>query len=433
MTFLYTPVLYLFLPILLIRLLWRGFKNPDYWHRWSERFGFIERLPQPVDVWVHAVSVGEVRAAEPMVNALLENAKSISVLVTTMTPTGSAQVRQCFGERVSHCYVPYDYPAAVNRFIDKTRPRLAVFMETEMWPNIIRLCSRRAIPLLFANVRLSEKSFYRYQRVVGFMGPILRLASGFAAQTHADAERLKRLGAREESVRVTGSIKFDVKLPASLIEVAKVLRREWGSDRLVWIAASTHEGEEESILAVFSELKKHHPKLLLVIVPRHPERFAAVARLCRRAGYKTMLRSQQTDSVGADVDVFIGDSMGELPLFYAASDIAFVGGSLVPVGGHNVLEPCALGLPVVFGPHMFNFQQISEHTLQQDAGMQVVDQGELMAAVDRYLVDPNLRFKTGEAGKAFVAENRGALQKTLNLLEHYVPGLNSIETEHGPL
>jgi 3-deoxy-D-manno-octulosonic-acid transferase len=430
-TFLYTPLLYLFLPVLLIRLVWRGFKNPDYWHRWRERFGFIERLQQPVDVWVHAVSVGEVRAAEPLVNALLDKAKSITLLVTTMTPTGSAQVRQCFGDRVHHCYVPYDYPAAVNRFIDKTRPHLAVFMETEMWPNIIRLCSRRAIPLLFANVRLSEKSFYRYQRVVGFMGPVLRLASGFAAQTHSDAERLKRLGAREESVRVTGSIKFEVKLPASLIEVAKVLRREWGSDRLVWIAASTHEGEDETLLAAFAELKQNHPNLLLVIVPRHPERFAAVARLCHRAGYKTVLRSQDAGPLSRDVDIFIGDSMGELNLFYAASDIAFVGGSLVPVGGHNVLEPCALGLPVVFGPHMFNFQEIGERTLAHDAGMRVADKGELTAAIDRYLADPNLRFKTGEAGKAFVAENRGALQKTLHLLEDYIPELNSNETERG--
>lgn len=431
MTFLYTPLLYLLLPVLLIRLLWRGFKNPDYWHRWRERFGFIEPLQRPVDVWVHAVSVGEVRAAEPLVNALLDKAKSISLLVTTMTPTGSAQVRQCFGDRVHHCYVPYDYPAAVVRFMNKTRPQLAVFMETEMWPNIIRLCSRRAIPLLFANVRLSEKSFYRYQRVVGFMGPILRLASGFAAQTHGDAERLKRLGAREESVRVTGSIKFEIKLPASLTEVAKVLRREWGADRLVWIAASTHAGEDETLLTAYAELKQSHPNLLLVIVPRHPERFATVTRLCRRAGYETVLRSQEVGPLGPGVDVFIGDSMGELPLFYAASDIAFVGGSLVPVGGHNVLEPCALGLPVVFGPHMFNFQEISERTLEHDAGERVADQRELVAAIDRYLSDPNLRFKTGEAGKAFVEENRGALHKTLNMLGDYLPQLNGVEPERG--
>ncbi len=429
MTFLYTPLLYLLLPVLLARLLWRGLKNPDYWHRWRERFGFVERLPYPVDVWVHAVSVGEVRAAEPLVNTLLEKAESINLLVTTMTPTGSAQVRQCFGDRVHHCYVPYDYPAAVNRFIDKARPNLAVFMETEMWPNIIRLCSRRAIPLLFANVRLSEKSFFRYQRVVGFMGPILRLASGFAAQTHADAERLKRLGAREESVRVTGSIKFDVKLPASLIEVAKVLRREWGVDRPVWIAASTHEGEDEIVLASFAELKQRHPNLLLVMVPRHPERFNAVARACRRAGYEAVLRSQAAGQLSREVDVFIGDSMGELTLFYAASDIAFVGGSLVPVGGHNVLEPCALGLPVVFGPHMFNFEEIGERTLEHDAGIRVADQGELTAAVDRYLADPNLRFTAGEAGKAFVAENRGALQKTLHLLEDYIPVLAGSESQ----
>ena len=421
MTFLYTPLLYLFLPVLLIRLVWRGFKNPAYWHRWNERFGYIQHLEQPIDVWIHAVSVGEVRAAEPIVNALIDQATTIRVLVTTMTPTGSAQARQCFGDRVIHCYAPYDFPAAVRRFIEKCRPSLAIFMETEMWPNIIRQCSRRAIPLLFANVRLSEKSFARYQRIVGFMGPVLRLASGFAVQTSADAERLKRLGAREESIRVTGSIKFDVKVPASLAEVAQVLRREWGSDRPVWIAASTHEGEDETVLKVFAELKKHHPNLLLVIVPRHPERFTAVARLCRREGYKTVLRSERAGPLRDDVDIFVGDSMGELTLFYAASDVAFVGGSLVPVGGHNVLEPCALGLPVVFGQHMFNFHEISKRTLARGAGIQVSGEAQLTAAVDRILQDPNLRFKIGESGKAFVEENKGALHRTLGMLMEYIP------------
>ncbi len=424
MTFLYTPLLYLFLPVLLMRLLWRGFKNPDYWRRWGERFGFIRPWEAPVDVWIHAVSVGEVRAAEPLANALLAQSGSMQMLVTTMTPTGSAQVQRSFGNRVRHCYVPYDYPGAVNRFLDKARPRLAVFMETEIWPNIIRQCSRRAIPLLFANVRLSERSFVRYQRVTGFMGPVLRLASGFAVQTQADAERLMWLGAREESVRVTGSIKFEVKLAASLSEVAKVLRRQWGADRPVWIAASTHEGEDDELLQVFAELKKRHPRLLLVLVPRHPERFGVVARMCRRSAFNTALRSEAGGTLAAEVDIFIGDSMGELTLFYAASDVAFVGGSLVPVGGHNVLEPCALGIPVVFGPHMFNFQEIVRQTLAREAGVQVADANELLSAVERYLTDPNLRFKAGEAGKAFVKENRGALQKTLHMLEHYLPDSN---------
>ncbi len=424
MTFLYTPLLYLFLPILLIRLFWRGLRNPDYWRRWGERFGFIRPAEAPTDVWIHAVSVGEVRAAEPLVNELLARAGTLRVLVTTMTPTGSAQVHRSFGDRVTHCYVPYDYPAAVNRFLDRARPRLAVFMETEIWPNIIRRCSRRAIPLLFANVRLSEKSFLRYQRVAGFMGPVLRLASGFAVQTHEDAERLVCLGAREESVRVTGSIKFEVRLAASLNEVAKVLRREWGADRPVWIAASTHEGEDELVLQVFEKLRTRHPRLLLVLVPRHPERFAAVARTCRRADFNTALRSEAGGKLADEVDIFIGDSMGELTLFYAASDVAFVGGSLVPVGGHNVLEPCALGVPVVFGTQMFNFQEIVRRTLARQAGVQVADAEGLRQAVDGYLGDANLRFKAGEAGKAFVAENRGALQKTLRTLEDYLPELN---------
>ncbi len=423
MTYLYTPLLYLLLPILLVRLLWRGFRNHAYWYRWKERFGFITAPPQPVDVWLHAVSVGEVRAAEPLVNTLLTQVLPKQVLVTTMTPTGSAQVRQSFGDRVHHCYVPYDYPVAVRRFLDRCRPRLAVFMETEMWPNIIRLCSKQSVPLLFVNVRLSERSFSRYQRIVGFFGPVLRLASGFAVQSQPDAERLQRLGARPESVQVTGSMKFDIKLAASMIEVAKVLRREWGQDRLVWIAASTHEGEEEFVLAAFSELKVRYPNLLLVIVPRHPERFEAVARLCRRDGYRVVLRSAGSTVLTESVDVFLGDTMGELTLFYAAADIAFVGGSLVPVGGHNVLEPCALGLPVVFGPYMFNFHEISTLAVVREAGVGISSPEDLIGAVERYLENPNLRFKAGEAGKAFVDKNKGALQKTLALLAKYIPDL----------
>lgn len=422
MRHLYTPLLYLLLPLLLLRLLWRGFKNPDYWQRWGERFGRAP-LSGPVDLWLHAVSVGEAQAAAPIIDALQAVSNIQRILVTTMTPTGSHQVRQLFGGRVMHCYAPYDYPGAIDRFLQRVQPKLVLIMETEMWPNTIRRCSERGIPILFGNLRLSERSFQRYLRIAGLMRPVLQKVQGFAVQSQPDAERLRKLGARGEAVFVTGSIKFEVNLPASLHEVAQVLRREWGKERPVWIAGSTHEGEEEKVLAAHADLRLEHPDLLLVLVPRHPERFTAVARLSEKSGHHTVRRSETRGPLGPSVSVYIGDTMGELALLYAASDIAFVGGSLVTTGGHNILEPCALGLPVVFGPNMYNFLQISELALERQAATQVADATQLRAAIHRYLGDPNLRFRVGEAGKAMVTENRGALSRTLNMLQALVPGL----------
>lgn len=426
MTYLYTLLLYLFLPVLLLRLALRGFKNEAYWRRWPERFGFIAEREHAADLWVHAVSVGEVRAAAPLVNHLLEQAPHVRVLVTTMTPTGSAQVRQLFGQQVDHCYAPYDFPDAVARFFNRAKPRAVVILETEIWPNIVARCWSRSIPIVFANVRLSERSFQRYHRVKKLIGATLAKVDAFAVQSERDAERLHKLGANANSITVTGSIKFEVKLPASLSEVGQVLRREWGQERPVWIAGSTHEAEEAAVIDAFRELRTKHPRLLLVIVPRHPERFSTVAKLCQRAGLRVARRSETHANLAEDTEVYIGDTMGELTLFYAASDVAFVGGSLVPIGGHNVLEPCALGVPVVFGPNMFNFQDISELTLERNAGFMISDTSELVDKVDTLLGDPNRRFKMGEAGTQLIEENRGALQHTLAVLKREVPAVFDI-------
>jgi 3-deoxy-D-manno-octulosonic-acid transferase len=291
-----------------------------------------------------------------------------------------------------------------------------VILETEIWPNIINACHRRGIKVAFANLRLSQRSSRRYARVRGFMASVLSQVDSFAVQGQPDSERLVELGAPADAVHVTGSIKFEVELPASLTEVAKVLRREWGQDRPVWIAGSTHEHEEELVLDAFRELLPSHPDLLLVLVPRHPERFPAVAKLCRRRHLSLVRRSDGVGAVGADTRVYLGDTMGELGLMYAASDIAFVGGSLVRGGGHNILEPCALGVPVLFGPHMRNFLQISEMALERGAGVQVSGVTDLVQVVDRYLGDANLRFSAGESGRELVQENRGALEKTLAVL-----------------
>jgi len=407
----YTGLLYLALPLVIARLALRGFRNRGYWSRWGERFGRVDVTPGVI--WFHAVSVGEVQAAAP----LIESLQRADVLVTTMTPTGSDQVRRLFPEGVQHCYAPYDYPGAVRRFLDRARPRCLVILETEIWPNLIGQCRERGIKIAFANLRLSQRSYRRYARAGRFIASVLRQVDLFAVQADPDARLLVDLGADPGAVKVTGSVKFEVELPASLTEVAQVLRREWGQDRPVWIAGSTHEAEDEQILGAFEQLRSSHPALLLVLVPRHPERFPAVARLCRRRGLRCVRRSEGPGEVSADTRVYLGDTMGELSLMYAASDIAFVGGSLVRAGGHNILEPCALGLPVLFGPHMRNFLQISEMAVERGAGVQVSGVPELVQAVDRYLSDANLRFTAGENGREMVRENRGALSKTLAVLD----------------
>jgi 3-deoxy-D-manno-octulosonic-acid transferase len=304
----------------------------------------------------------------------------------------------------------------VARFLDRARPQIAIIMETELWPNLFHACRRRRIPICVANVRMSEASMRGYLKFPNLTRATLEQVSLLAVQSDTDAQRLRRMGASGPAVQVTGSIKFEINLPASLRELAEVLRGQWGRERPVWIAASTHAGEDEIVLAAHRALKARFPALLLVLVPRHPERFAAVARLCRREGYNTALRTETAGGIAADVDVLVGDTMGELQLLFGACDVAFIGGSLVPTGGHNILEASALGIPVVFGPHMFNFQEIGALALERGAARQVRDGDELARVIGDYLTDANARFEAGEAGRKMVAENRGALEKTLALL-----------------
>jgi 3-deoxy-D-manno-octulosonic-acid transferase len=430
----YNWILRLLLPYGLLRLLWRGLRNPDYWRRVPERFGFIEPLRQPHVIWIHAVSVGEVRAAQPLVRELAERYPDHPLLITTMTPTGSAQVRKLFNDRVAHCYAPYDYPSVVRRFLDRARPMLAIVMETELWPNIFHQCRARSIPVFVTNVRMSESSMRKYQRFASLARATLQQVTRFAAQSLADAQRLLTLGAAPESVEVTGSIKFELSAGASLRESAEVLRLAWGLDRPVWLAASTHQGEEEMVLAALAQLKRHKrfANMLLVLVPRHPERFATVARLCRKSGFRIALRSETPGAVAADVEILVGDTMGELQLFFGAADVAFIGGSLVPTGGHNLLEASAVGKPVVFGPHMFNFQEISQMTLERGAGVQVQAPSGLAAAVSDFLGNANRRDSAGEAGRKMVEENRGALAANMRILEQLLGNGRPDKTQHNP-
>lgn len=410
---LYSLLLYLGLPLVLARLYWRGRRAPEYRRRWGERLGFVEPLPGAGGIWIHAVSVGETRAALPLARALRERYPQAPLLITTTTPTGSRQVRDAFGETVAHVYAPYDLPDAVNRFLDRTRPRLGVIMETELWPNLFYACELRGIPLIVANARLSERSARGYARFAGLSRQTLARTAVIAAQAEADAARFRALGAPR--VQVTGNLKYDLTLPEDLAECGAELRRALGVNKPILIAASTHAGEEEPVLDAFAELRRTRPELRLVLVPRHPERFAGVAELCAGRGLRVIRRSEGRPCDPA-TDVFLGDTMGELLLFFAAADVAFVGGSLVEVGGHNVMEPALLGLPVLFGPHMFNFADASRQLLEAQAAWQVADAAELAATAAGLFAAPARRQAAGRRGRQVVENNRGALAALLAII-----------------
>ncbi|ERT16728.2 3-deoxy-D-manno-octulosonic acid transferase, partial [Pseudomonas putida SJ3] len=357
---LYTLLFHLGLPLVALRLYLRARKAPAYGQRIGERFALNLPLMHQGGIWVHAVSVGESIAAAPMVRALLKAYPELPITLTCMTPTGSERIRAMFADepRVQHCYLPYDLPWAAGRFLDHVQPKLGIIMETELWPNHIHQCAKRGIPVALANARLSERSARGYGRFARLTRPMLAEMSLIAVQTETEAQRFRDLGARPECVKVTGSIKFDLKIDEQLLPRAKALREQWGAEqRPVWIAASTHDGEDALILQAHRQLLQVHGDALLILVPRHPERFAAVHALCSEQF--TTVRRSSAAPVDAQTRVLLGDTMGELLFLYALADIAFVGGSLVPTGGHNPLEPAALALPVLMGPHVFNFLEIS--------------------------------------------------------------------------
>lgn len=417
--FFYSLILYLATPLVLLRLSWRGTKNPAYWRRWPERFGWFRAPTLHAPLWLHAVSVGEAQAAAPLVKALLARYPERSLVVTTTTPTGSQRVRELFGEQVFHVYLPYDLPGAVRRFLRRVRPQLALIMETELWPNLFHHCAAADIPVIIANARLSPRSAAGYGRIRALVKDTLADVSLIAAQGAADAERFRALGAVAERVMVMGNLKFDQAMPADIASQAQALRRQLGATRPVWIAASTHEGEEEQVLDALALLRQTQPDALLLLVPRHPERFPKVAALVQRHGY-TLVRRTEGHACTADTDVFLGDTLGELPLFYAAADVAFVAGSLVPVGGHNMLEPAALGIPVLTGPQLFNFVDISAALLAAGAARQVDDSTQLAQVVGELLADAGQRQAMGAAGRQLVADNRGALERLLQQIATYL-------------
>ncbi|MCH2341360.1 lipid IV(A) 3-deoxy-D-manno-octulosonic acid transferase [Pseudomonas sp. NPDC047963] len=413
---LYTLLFHLALPLIVVRLFWRSRRAPAYRTRIGERFAVGLSEFQPGGIWVHAVSVGESIAAAPMIRSLKERYPLLPITVSCMTPTGSERIKALFGDTVQHCYLPYDLPWAASRFLERLRPKLAVVMETELWPNHIHQCARRGIPVTLANARLSERSARGYARFARLTAPMLAELSLIAVQTSAEAARFRKLGAREESVQVTGSIKFDMNIDPAMPERASQLRQQWDAmSRPIWIGASTHTGEDEILLAAHRLILAERPDALLILVPRHPERFRSVYELCGKQGFSTVRRSL-AELPKPETQVVLGDTMGELLFLFALADVAFVGGSLVPTGGHNLLEPAALGKPVLTGPHLFNFLDIAAQLRDAAALAEVSNAPELASAIELFWNDPERVEKARSAGLKVLKNNQGALGRLLEEL-----------------
>ena len=426
----YNALWWIVAPLAVLRLLIRSRRERGYREHIGERFGHTRgRLPEdgtPL-IWVHAVSVGETRAAQPLIEALMKARPDARILLTHMTPSGRATGEEIFGDRVLRSYLPYDMPHAVRRFLRAWRPSLGIVMETEVWPTLIDECRRADVPLVLTNARMSQRS---YRRAANFGGGTRQVFGGFArvlAQSPSDAERLTALGAR--NVAVLGNLKFDMSTPPELAARGHAWRAAIGS-RPVWVAASTREGEEVLVLQAFAALNVE--EALLILVPRHPQRFNEVASLVQRAGLRLMRRSKWTpagasasgqtiDPLPRDVTVLLGDSMGELGAYYAASDLAFIGGSLLPLGGQNLIEACAVGVPVLIGPHVFNFTQATADAVAAGAAVQVQDPADLARVLGELFEDRSRRIAMSGAASAFAARHRGATARTVDVLTTLLP------------
>ena len=418
MRFIYNLLVYLLLLPFLAYWVVRGIGNRAYFDRLGQRFGFgfpvLER-----SIWVHAVSVGEVVAAAPLIRALRDRFPDRKLIVTTVTPTGAARVRAMFGDTVHHAYIPFEFPNAVRAFFRDAHPEVALIMETEIWPNLYRGCGTRGIPLILVSARISPKSVPGYRKMLPLIRETLSHGIIIAAQSKSDADRFLSIGANPERTCVMGNIKFDVEPDPDVLREGKAVRAELFGTRPVWIAASTHEGEEDLVLDVHRKLLQRHPGLLLVLVPRHPERFGSVRELVRKRDFRVTSRTEGKPA--GEAEVFLCDTMGEVPLFYAASDVAFVAGSLVPIGGHNLLEPAALGVPIITGPHNFNAQDIADRLIDLGGCRKVEDPNGLAEAVSELLDKPDEAARLGRAGQAVLENNRGALERLLVLLEPLLP------------
>lgn len=416
----YQVLLYLIQPMIWLRLLLRSRKAPAYRKRWAERYGYCTGKVRPSGIMLHSVSVGETLAAIPLVRALRHHYPYLPITMTTMTPTGSERVQSAFGKDVHHVYLPYDLPGSIKRFLDQVDPKLVIIMETELWPNLINVLYQRHIPLVIANARLSSRSAAVYKKIGGFVRNILHRITLIAAQNQEDGDRFVEIGLKRSQLTVTGSLKFDISVTPELAARAVTLRRQWAPRRPVWIATSTHDGEERILLAAQRKLLEKHPDLLLILVPRHPERFSTAKDLVQKAGFSYILRSRSEIPSGS-TQIVIGDTMGELMLLYGIVDLAFVGGSLVERGGHNPLEAAAHAIPVLMGPHTFNFNDICAKLSQAKGLITVADIDSLVKEVETLLTDEDYRRYYGRHAVEVLYQNQGALQRLLQLLEPHLP------------
>ena len=416
---LYTFLLYLLLPFTPLKLLWRARKQPEYLAHWQERYGFYRKVSGKPVIWLHCVSVGETRAAEPLINALLTQYPNHEILLTHTTPTGRATSEQLFGNKVVRVYLPYDLPFAVKRFLKHFKPAIGVLMETELWFNLINNCKQQKIPLLLVNARLSEKSAHGYGKLGKLVKQGLQNLTAIAAQTAQDAARLQGLGA--VNVSIIGNIKFDVAPHADAVAQGKWLRDLLGRTRPVFLAASTRDGEEALILAAVA--KASIPNLLTIIVPRHPQRFDEIAELLSKNSLDFVRRSSlASDKIGLDPNIsfVLGDSMGEMFTYYASCDVAFIGGSLLPLGGQNLIEACSMGKPVLIGPHTFNFEQATETAIAAGAAQRVKNSNDLAQHLQALFADSDTQQTMSTAALQFSNQSRGATQRTLSLLGQFI-------------
>lgn len=426
---LYTLCLYLATPFLFLRLAWLGARHPGYRRAWPERLGYIQlSVCGRPRLWVHAVSVGEAQAAAVLVRAIAARFPRLQVVMTTTTPTGAECVARELGDTVLRFFLPFDLPVAMRRFLTRVRPVAVVIMETELWPNLLAECRRRCVPVLLANARLSPRSFRGYQRIPGITRTLLRTLDHIAAQSAEDARRFVALGADPAAVSDAGNIKFDAEVPAGLLDQGTILRREIGRERPVWIAGSTHEGEEALILRAHAAVQGRHGQALLVLAPRHPERFGHVYDLCKQYGFETTRRSRGEGCTSA-TDVLLLDTMGDLAVFYGASDVAFVGGSLVGIGGHNPLEAARLAVPVVTGPCVTNFEAIYGALIGAGAAWVTEDPEALAARVSQLLSAPEVRREAGERGRQVVLAHRGAVEGIVAILSAWLEDRSSSSRE----
>ena len=423
--FTYSIIFYLATPLIILRLLWLAIRSPAYLKRWSERFAYYssKNTPGKVELVFHAVSLGEVHAAVPLINRLLENMPELRILVTTSTPTGSARVKELLNNKVAHVYLPYDYPGAIRRFLLTCDPKLLVIMETELWPNLIHGCSKKETRILLANARLSEKSLRNYEKIPHLANEMMNLLDRVTTQSPQDSLRLQSLGLKNDKITVAGSMKYDMTINAEQLALAQQ-DKDSLNGRPVLIATSTRsadgKAEEAKVLNAFKHLLVSHPNLLLVLVPRHPERFNTVHEMVVKQGLSISLRSNE-DAIDELHQVFLGDSLGEMQYYLGLADIAFVGGSLVPTGCQNIIEPAALGLPVITGPSLFNFQLVSEQ-MQEAGGLIVVtDENELVLVADELLKNSDHREHMGRAALATVKVNQGASEKNLRMIKDLLP------------